>query len=200
MIAVDTLFSVESHGQPGLRAHREVDTLTHNAHNREPLSVDLHDLTPNFGIGGVTAFPKPVAENEFLIFPGLPFFWKKIAAQTRLHAERREKIRSYEEILNFLGRAITRKIDAIPGIGPQPVKGTRLLLPFEIGGGCDRTLFNIVARLRVHHRYDAIDLIQRNGMQQEGFRHAEDGGVRAHAQRQRASTHEGREAVLPKHA
>ena len=76
----------------------------------------------------------------------------------------------------------------------------RLLLPFEIGGGRDGSLFDILARLRIEYRYEVIDFIQRNGMQQKSFRHAEDRGVRAHTQRQRASANEGCESVLPKHA
>src|SRR5580700_1429010 len=118
----------------------------------------------------------------------------------RLHTQCREKINGYAKILNFLRCAVAGKVNAIPGIGAEPVKRMRLLLPFEIGGGRDGSLFYILTRLRVEYRYEAIDFVERNGMQQKSFRHAEDRGVGSHTQRQRASANEGCEAVLPKHA
>src|ERR1700682_1754567 len=113
-----------------------------------------------------------------------------------LHAERREKIRSYEEILNFLRCSIAGKVNAIPGIRAQPVKRMHLLLPFEVRSGGDGSLFDILPRFRIDDRYEAIDPVQRNGMQQECFRHAENRGVRAHTQRQRANADKRREAML----
>src|SRR6202043_3334093 len=124
-----------------------------------------HNLPQNFGISSVAAFPQPVTQNEFLIFSGLSFFCKKIAAKVRLHAQRREKVWSEKEILNFLRSAVAGKVYAVIGIGPEPVKGTRLLLPFEIGGGSDGSRPDILTRFRIHYRYELFDLLQRNGMQ-----------------------------------
>ena len=87
IIPLDALFGVESHGQPGFRAHGVVKTFAHDTDDGEGFAVDLHDLAKNVGIRGVAALPEAVTKNQFLISAGLALFRKKIAAEVWLDAE-----------------------------------------------------------------------------------------------------------------
>ncbi len=130
---------------------------------------------------------------------------RKARPRRELHADRVKEICRYVERLDFLRFVATGEIHLIPRIGGDAVERLRLFLPVEIRRRRDR---NIVDRgestafaldMLVEQRDVAVGVLEGNWMQQEGFRHAEDGGVRTDAQRQRDDAHQRHEPVLHQH-
>ncbi len=117
-----------------------------------------------------------------------------------MHAEGREKIGGDLIVLDFLRRAIAGKVDAVPGVSAQLIKGLGLSLPFEIGGGRNGSVRKTVERFGIDQGDDAVSVLQRDGVQKKAFGHAEDGGIRADAQGQGGGADESGEAMLPQHA
>src|SRR6267142_324832 len=141
-----------------------------------------------------------MAQDNFLIFPGLFFVLRKHAAKLRLHPKRSKQIGGNLERLNFLWMAIAGEAHFIPSIRSQLIEGMRFLAPVEKSGRRDAVHIDVLLWPRVDQPHDAIGVFKRCGMEQKGFGYAEYRCIRADTERERHDGDQRRKAMLCQHA
>ena len=164
-----------------------------HAHHGVGLTVHLDRLADDVAVGA-EMFPEPVHKNDLVIFAGHSFFRQKIASHQKLvagHAEKSRRIRVAVDLLRLRRRG---EVVAHAAPGAHVRKRLVLLLPVEKIA----RRHGIVATLNFRpHHHQLIGLGIWHGSQQHGVNHAEDGGVRADAQRKRDGSDQGEAGIFP---
>ena len=183
---------------------REVEALGHHADDVCLDAVQPHRLADDLRIAGKAALPEVVAENgdrrraAVAIFIGC-----EDAAANRPNAEHVPHRRGEPHAFDALGRrAVFRRaqVHREAEIRADRVERSRLLLPRQIVRSRGAVAHRGPIHERRPQRHQAFGLVIRQVGEQRGVDQAEDGRVRADAQRQRQHRRDGESGPRQQHA
>ncbi len=133
---------------------------------------------------------------------GLHFVLQEIASESRLDAQRSEKIRSHLRCKRVLGFAVCRKSEGIAAVSRKRLNALRRALPIQIVRVRDlrarRAVVILTARLA--EMEELAGFAVRQWAQQRRIDNGENGRVCADAQSQRQDDHQRKSGVVPQHA
>src|SRR6267143_193726 len=111
--------------RPSTQSHR----LSRRSRSFTSIASGIH---ASAGIG--KSKPFFITPITLKLFPStfMTLFRKRCAAQERLHADHREKVSCYSEVLDFLRFAVAGQVYFIPCVRGQIIERTHLLFPIEI--------------------------------------------------------------------
>ena len=146
--------------------------------------------------------PQGIRENRHVRAIGLHFVLQEIASESRLDAQRSEKIRSHLRCKRVLGFAVCRKSEGIAAVSRKRLNALRRALPIQIVRVRDlcarRAVVILTARLA--EMEELAGFAVRQWAQQRRIDDGENGRVCADAQSHGEHRHHAKSGIFAKHA
>src|ERR1700722_13750581 len=190
------LLRLENQRDVKLRSQSIPRARSHYSDHCVRFTIHLDGLPDDVAIAA-QVLPEFVAEDDFVLLAGFTFFRKKVAPHGKFlshHALEADGARRAVNLLRLIG---SREIEVRSAPCTDLLKGFVLPFPVEIIARG----YTIVAALNLrpdHHKLVRLRIWHRR--QQHGVNHAENGRVRADAQRKCDRSHGGEAGIFPEKA
>ncbi len=157
----------------------------HDADDRVRPAIELHHASHRRGIAAEPPLPQAVPDHDDLAAAGPSFFWKRPTAEHRRDAEHRKRVGGHAIRLNAFRHVAAGEVGAPVPVRRHILERLRALLELHEVGVRQAEAALLPLGVPGEHERDALGLPVRQRLQHLDVDHAENGGVRADAQRQR---------------